>query len=484
MNWQRSSAILLSLVVLLIAGCGGGSASGGSSQPGLGRATFSITWPKSTSKVVPSGSDAIGLTLSTSGGTVVATGLVAKPSTSWTTGELNPGTYTLVANAVPNADGSGVVQATGTTSVQITANQVTQTSLTMGSTVSSVQVALASSSIAMGLTDQATATCYDSKGEVVLVGSGTLGWSTSDSTKASVDGNGLVTAISVGTPTVTATFTEIESSLGQSPVKGQSPSLSVTTDYSYAPSGYKIVWSDEFNGVLGSTPNSANWTYDLGNGGWGNSEQETYTNSNATIVADQNAIDGKALDIQARDTNGEITSARIKTEGLQSFTYGYICCRAKVPPGGSNYQGYWPAFWMLGNSIDSVGWPTCGEDDVMEHLSGTEPDLSYQSLHGNYSGSTSEWTTSSSANAGTDTGLAYHTYAVLWLKDSITFYVDGVQDGPTQTPSTIGSNAVWQFDQPEFIILNMAVGGNWPGNTTSSTVFPADFMIDYVRVYQ
>jgi len=484
MNRQLLSVFVLFAASHFIGGCGGSSVGGGGEQQALGRATFTVTWPKAGSRVIPVACNAISLTLSDGSGTVVATDLLAKPNTTWTTGQLNPGSYTLSASAVPNSDGSGVVQAKGTATVQIVADQVAQTSLTMGSTVTTVQVVLASPSVVMGFTDQASATCYDAKGNVVLVGAGTLSWGTSDSTKATVSGSGLVTAVAVGSPSVTATFNEVEASLGQNPVHSQGVPVSVTTDYAYAPPGYKIVWSDEFNGSLGSKPDPANWTYDLGGGGWGNNEEETYTNSNATVISDPNAIDGKALDIQARNVSGSITSSRIKTEGLQSWTYGYIVCRAKVPLGGSNWQGYWPAFWMLGNSINTVGWPTCGEDDIMEHVGGTQPDLTYQTAHANYLGGSSEWSQGNQANAGTDLGGSYHTYAVLWQQNSITYYVDGIQDGPAITPSTMPAGGAWEFNQPEFIILNMAVGGNFPGNTTPSTIFPADYMIDYVRVYQ
>lgn len=250
------------------------------------------------------------------------------------------------------------------------------------------------------------------------------------------------------------------------------------------PPGYTLVWSDEFNGPVGSYPNPKNWTYDLGAGGWGNNEQETYTSTNATIVADPAATDGYALDIASSTDGVHYYSTRIKTQGHHSWKYAYIECRAKVPPGGASYQGYWPAFWTLGTDIKTVGWPKCGEMDIMEHLCGTEPDIAYQTIHGNYRNSNNAWGIGYAFTASSDLGQDYHLYAILWKQNSITFYVDGAQNGPTITPSSLSANEVWRFNNPQFLLLNMAIGGNWPGNITSQTVFPAHYLIDYVRVYQ
>lgn len=139
------------------------------------------------------------------------------------------------------------------------------------------------------------------------------------------------------------------------------------------PAGYTLAWSDEFNGLIGTYPNPSNWAFDLGAGGWGNREQETYTSTNATIVADQAASDGTVLDIASSKVGKTYYSSRLKTQGLRTFQYGYIEVRAKVPPGGPSYQGYWPAIWTLGADITTSGWPKCGEIDIMEHLCGTNP---------------------------------------------------------------------------------------------------------------
>ena len=250
------------------------------------------------------------------------------------------------------------------------------------------------------------------------------------------------------------------------------------------PSGYTLVWSDEFDGAVGSAPKASDWTYDLGGGGWGNKEQEIYTSSNAVIVADLGATDGLALDIFSSTDGTHYYSSRIKTQGLLSWQYGYIEVRAKVPPGGASYQGYWPAFWTLGPDITSVGWPTCGEIDIMEHLCGKYPGNIYQSLHGNVIHTARNWGVTETYTQPIDFGQAYHLYAVLWQQDSITFYVDGAQNGPILTPSLIGSRNVWEFNKPQFLLLNMAIGGSWPGNITGATVFPAHYLIDYVRIYR
>jgi uncharacterized protein (TIGR03437 family) len=239
-----------------------------------------------------------------------------------------------------------------------------------------------------------------------------------------------------------------------------------------APAGstWQLVWSDEFNGPAGSLPNPAYWTYDLGTDCCGNDELETYTNSTANVH-----LDGQGhLDIHIENPSpGVYTSARIKTEGLISFQYGLVEASIKIPSG----QGMWPAFWMLGTDITSVGWPNCGEIDIMENI-GSTPATAYGSLHGPYSyNETAQYQLSSGALADD-----FHTYAVVWSANQITFYVDG-NLYETQTDTGPG----WVFNQvnnPFFIILNAAVGGTWPGSPNSTTQFPQDMLVDYVRVYQ
>ncbi len=247
------------------------------------------------------------------------------------------------------------------------------------------------------------------------------------------------------------------------------------------PSGWTPVWIEDFNGAASTAPDPAKWSYDIGGGGWGNSELQYYTNSNRNV-----AMDGAGnLVITARKESTGLscwygacthTSGRILTSGKFTQKYGRIEARLKVPSG----RGLWPAFWMLGDDIGSVGWPNSGEIDIMEIL-GHETNKTYGTIHGpGYSGAASVGTpyVLPSGNFASD----FHTFTVDWAPDSIKWYVDGVHFA-TKTPADIGGNK-WVFDHPFFIILNLAVGGNWPGSPDASTPFPAQYVIDYVATYQ
>lgn len=244
----------------------------------------------------------------------------------------------------------------------------------------------------------------------------------------------------------------------------------------------QLVWSDEFNQPVGTQPDPSRWGYDLGVGdppGWGNNELETYTNStsNILIVADPAATDGKALAIRAQNTGGAYTSARINTSGKFQFQYGRLEARAKVPAG----VGFWPAFWALGSNINTAGWPACGEIDVMEWV-GQTPSHIKGSLHATgYSGGQS--LNADSVLPGNETySDGYHVFAVDWYPNEIVFSMDGVvyED---RKENGIPAGSAWPFVQPFFIILNFAIGGDWPGPPDADTVFPQDYRIDYVRVY-
>jgi beta-glucanase (GH16 family) len=254
------------------------------------------------------------------------------------------------------------------------------------------------------------------------------------------------------------------------------------------PAGYNLVWSDEFSGPVGSAPNPANWTYDTGDGGWGNNELENYTTStnNSRIVADPNATDGSALALIAIDTQpgstnygevGRYTSARLLSSGLQSFQYGYMEARIQMPYG----DGIWPAYWMLGNNIGSVGWPACGEMDIMENIGNAADQLlNHGSLHAPNWNPTGTY----SLPGGALYHNAYHTFGLLWQQDQVQFYVDGVLF-ETQTAAACSSaGGTYEFNSPFFFLLNMAVGGSWPGSPDASTSFPQTMLVDYVRVYQ
>ena len=254
------------------------------------------------------------------------------------------------------------------------------------------------------------------------------------------------------------------------------------------PSG-TLVWSDEFSnsGSTNAQPNPATWTYDTGAGGWGNNELETYcawaSNTSPCNATNPNAYvgtDGYLHIVARQPSSGTYTSARMKTQGLFSFQYGRIEARLQIPES----QGMWPAFWMLGNNITSLSWPACGESDIMEHIDGSvppNPNLGYDwyqaSVHGtNLNGGSPYGNASFSA-------AAWHTYGMIWTKGQVQFYIDDPST-PYETFNPGNISGIWPFDQgPMFVILNLAVGGNWPGNPDATTVFPSTYLVDYVRIY-
>ncbi len=249
---------------------------------------------------------------------------------------------------------------------------------------------------------------------------------------------------------------------------GSSKSTSTTP----TPTSSGQSWADEFDGPANTLPDPARWTYDLGNNnGWGNQELETYTNLVQNV-----RLDGSGHLVIHVDRNGSsYTSARIKTQGLFSAKYGRIESRIRLPFG----QGIWPAFWMLGTNITTVGWPQCGEIDVMENV-GREPSINHGSVHGpGYSGgnSVSGLYTLSGSRFADD----FHVFAIQWAPQSVSFFVDGVSY-KTVTPASLPSGASWVFDNPFFLILNVAVGGNFPGSPDGTTQFPQEMIVDYVRV--
>ena len=236
-----------------------------------------------------------------------------------------------------------------------------------------------------------------------------------------------------------------------------------------APAGWTLVWSDEFDGA---SINSQNWTFDLGGGGWGNNELEYYTDrpENARIENGSLVIEARA----ERYRNRAYTSARLKTQGRRAWTYGRVEARIRLPQG----QGIWPAFWMLGDDITTIGWPNCGEVDIMENI-GREPNFVHGTVHGpGYSGADS---VGGFLDAQTPLANGYHLYAVEWSPDRIEWYLDDATYFDVVPGDLPGP---WVFDHPFFLILNVAVGGYWPGNPDGTTVFPQKMLVDYVRVYQ
>jgi beta-glucanase (GH16 family) len=237
------------------------------------------------------------------------------------------------------------------------------------------------------------------------------------------------------------------------------------------------VWSDEFNGASGSAPDPSKWTYDLGGGGWGNNELENYTNSTANVFQDGQG----RLVIRAQSTGNGYTSGRIKSQGLYEFEFGTVEASIKIPYA----QGIWPAFWMLGANIGAVGWPACGEIDIMENFGAQAGDGSTNrgTVHGpDYSGAAGI-TAKYVAPDGELLSSGFHVYALEWLRNDIKLLVDG-NVYSTVTLASLPAGAQWVFNSSLFLLLNVAVGGAPVGPPNTTTVFPQDMLVDYVRVYQ
>ena len=236
---------------------------------------------------------------------------------------------------------------------------------------------------------------------------------------------------------------------------------------------WTLAWSDEFEGPAGELPNSANWAFDIGTD-WGNNQLEYDTdrpenvsldgNGNLAITARQESYQGSAY-----------TPGRIKTQGLFEQTFGRFEARIQLPTG----QGIWPAFWMLGNDIDAVGWPECGEIDIMEYR-GQEPSIVLGTIHGpGYSASAG--VSGRYALQGGRFDTDFHVFAIEWTEDGIKWFVD---DNHYHTVDRSDPEGRWVFDHPFFILLNVAVGGGFVGSPNESTTFPQTMLVDWVRVYR
>jgi uncharacterized protein (TIGR03437 family) len=253
--------------------------------------------------------------------------------------------------------------------------------------------------------------------------------------------------------------------------------LEVTQDIA----GWTLVWSDEFNEPNGSGVNPQKWTLETGGWGWGNNELEYYTNRLQNAYLENGSLVIKAINETYTGPDGvtrNFTSARLKTQDKFAQAYGRFEARIKIPYG----QGIWPAFWMLGNDIPQIGWPRCGEIDIMENI-GKEPSTVHGTIHGpGYSGGAGIGAAYTLPN-GERFADAYHIYAIEWQPELIRWYVDG-NLYKTVTKNDLPAGGAWVFNHPFFLLLNVAVGGNWPGNPDASTVFPQIMLVDYVRVYQ
>lgn len=254
-----------------------------------------------------------------------------------------------------------------------------------------------------------------------------------------------------------------------------------------------LIWSDEFTNSQEAKgqPNPIIWTYDTGNSGFGNHELETYCawRSNEAPCSQDNpsafvGSDG-FLHIEARQTSPQTySSARLKTQGLFSFQYGRFEIRAKVPEA----QGFWPAGWLLGNNVETVDWPACGEQDVLERVNAAKnPDWNEGSIHG--IGFTGDVGLGMIYNfPANQTAAGWHTYGMIWKKGSVAYYVDDpAHPYVTYTTGDLSKfkKAIWPFDagQSNFILLNLAIGGDWPHSPDATASFPAEMLVDYVRIY-
>ena len=234
--------------------------------------------------------------------------------------------------------------------------------------------------------------------------------------------------------------------------------------------GETLVWEENFDG---NSLNEETWNFELGNGcpnlcGWGNNERQIYTNNNHQV---KNGL----LTITARLKDSVYSSTRITTHNKFEFKYGKIEARAKLPIG----KGLWPAFWMLGSNIDEVGWPKCGEIDILEYV-GKEPNMVFTSLHTQNSHGETINTKKTKIESIED---GFHIYTANWTKNKIEFFIDN-QLLYTFSPENIEDENIWPFNQPFYVILNMAIGGNFGGPEVDNSIFPQEFIIDYIKVYK
>ena len=272
-----------------------------------------------------------------------------------------------------------------------------------------------------------------------------------------------VNAKIAGTGKATGTIQNIGSYLG-------TDTTGYTTPLTYP--GYNLVWNDEFSSA---TVDATNWNYETGGGGWGNNELENYTNSTNNAYTSNGC-----LVIEARKENlgtSNYTSARLTTLNKKQFTYGRIDIRAKLPVA----SGMWPALWMLGSNIATNPWPACGETDIME-LVGTNPNRVTGSVHWALANGTSGTINKNFFLTTGDFSLKFHVYSLVWKQNIIQMYVDD-QLYMTAKNTDITSGT-WPFNNPSFLIFNLAVGGDWPGSPNTSTIFPQRLLVDYVRWFQ
>jgi beta-glucanase (GH16 family) len=243
---------------------------------------------------------------------------------------------------------------------------------------------------------------------------------------------------------------------------------------------WALTWSDEFDAANGSRPDPAKWKFAIGGNGWGNNELQYYTDraENSRIEDGKLVIEARGEDYEGKDgVTRQYTSARLTTRGTFSQAYGRFTARIKLPRGA----GMWPAFWLMGDTAE-LHWPDCGEIDIMENI-GREPASVHGSMHGpGYSG-VLDFTSTYKLAGGPKFHDDFHEFAIEWEPNAVRFYTDEYLYA-TFVPAQLPVGKKWVFDHPFYIILNLAVGGDWPGPPDATTEFPQQMLVDYVRVYK
>ena len=268
----------------------------------------------------------------------------------------------------------------------------------------------------------------------------------------------------------------ITTGTGVATIRNDDTSLFIPSDGYETPTtytGYEKVWQDEFNGT---SLDLTSWGFDIGNSGWGNNELQYYTNNRPENVY----LTGGKLVIEAKKENYQgsaYTSTRLLTKGKKEFTLGRIDIRAKLPVG----KGIWPALWMLGKKIDQTSWPACGEIDIME-LVGKEPNKVHGTLHWGANTASHVYQGNSYTLSSGNYSEKFHVFSLVWELDKMEIFMDDNSVFKFDK-SKVGS-AAYPFNEPFFLIFNVAVGGDWPGSPDASTVFPQQMFVDYVRVFK
>ena len=248
------------------------------------------------------------------------------------------------------------------------------------------------------------------------------------------------------------------------------PTKGYTTPTTYA--NMKLAWADEFDGT---SLNEKYWNYELGNNnGWGNNELENYKKENTSVKDGYLIVEAK----QESAGNQSYTSSRLTTQNKFNFKYGRVDIRAALPKG----QGIWPALWMLGKNITTVSWPKCGEIDIMEMIGGDasgRDNTVYATPHWDNNGSHAQYGGSTKLSSGIFNG-EFHVFSIVWDARKIVWYLDDVQFHIIDTTPA----GLSEFQEEYFLLVNLAVGGDWPGKPDATTVFPQHLVLDYIRVFQ